>query len=55
MIDRRKIRIYVRLAAIPQPLAEGFPFQTAHQATPKMAAITVNDAASNRLRRGRKA
>jgi hypothetical protein len=33
-IDQSEIKIYVRLAAIPQLPADAFPFQTAHQATP---------------------
>jgi hypothetical protein len=43
MNRRRKIRIHIRLAAIPQPLAERFPFQTVHHATPEMTATTAGN------------
>jgi hypothetical protein len=43
MIGRRKIRIYIRLAAIPQLLAEGSPFKMVHQAVPVMVATTASN------------
>jgi len=56
MIGRRKIRIYIRLAAIPQPLAESSSFKMVHQAIPVMAATTdSNDTKMSRLVRVRKA
>jgi hypothetical protein len=53
-MEKNKKRKYVRLAAIPQPRADGLPFQTA-QATPKIAAVTEKKAAFNRLGRARSA
>jgi hypothetical protein len=56
MIGRRKIRIYIRLAAIPQPLAKGSPFKIVHQAVPAMAATTAsNNTKMSRLLRVREA
>src|SRR5437016_5433425 len=55
MIGERDARMFIRLAAIPQPLADGLPFQTVHQAIPKTTANAVNNAGPSRLRRERKA
>jgi hypothetical protein len=50
MIGRRKIRISIRLAAIPQPLPEGIPFKMVHQASPEMmATAAANDTVVSRL------
>jgi hypothetical protein len=49
MTGKRGNRILIRLAASPQRLAEGFPFQSVHQASPKTAAMAVNSAGTSRL------
>jgi hypothetical protein len=43
-ISHKESKTYIRLAAIPQPFAEFFCFQTVHQATPKMMAKTGKNA-----------
>jgi hypothetical protein len=54
-IGQRKIIISVRLAAIPQPLAEGFPVQIVHQATAQTIGTIAKNVVLSRLRRVRKA
>jgi len=42
MIDPNGSRTNIRLAAIPQALADGFSFQMVHHASAKMVAATKN-------------
>ncbi len=53
MIGKRETWIFIRLAAIPQPLAEAFPLNTVHQAIPKTTANSVKSAGVS-SRRSRK-
>jgi hypothetical protein len=52
-IGQMETAIFIRLAAIPQPLADDLPLSTVHQAAPKTAANTMKSVGASR-RRSRK-
>src|SRR6266852_3282496 len=51
MIGKRETWIFIRLAAIPQPLADDLPLNTVHQAIPKTTAKSVKTAGTSKSRR----